>query len=66
MMLWSMVPLDNMNAPWLLLVVPLVPLVAGVLCAMKAAGKPERGAFDTVREQINADLAMLREAGAAS
>ena len=66
LMLWALVPLDNMNAPWLLLVVPLVPLLAGVLCAMKAASKPERGAFDTVKEQINADLAMLREVGAAS
>jgi hypothetical protein len=66
LMLWALVPLENMNAPWLLLVVPLVPLVAGVLCGMKAANKPEQSAFATVKEQINADLAMLREAGAAS
>ena len=65
-MLWALVPLDNMNAPWLLLVVPLVPLVAGVICAMKAANTPEQGAFATVKDQINADLAMLREVGATS
>ena len=65
-MLWALVPLDNMNAPWLLLVVPLVPLIAGVVCAMKAAEKPEQGAFATVREQIDAVLAMLREVGATS
>jgi uncharacterized membrane protein YqjE len=65
-MLWALVPLDNMNAPWLLLVVPVVPLVAGVVCAMKAANKPEQGAFATVKEQIDADLAMLRQVGATS
>lgn len=60
LMLWAVVPADGMNAPWLLVVVPLVPLVAGVICIIRARAEPEQAAFDTVKQQLRADLAMLR------
>jgi hypothetical protein len=66
LMLWAVVPSDSMNSPWLLVVVPLVPLAAGGFCVMRARAAPARAAFDTVKEQLNADLAMLREVGAAT
>lgn len=65
LMLWAVVPSDSMNSPWLLVVVPLVPLVAGALCLWKARAQAEQNAFDSVKQQLSADLAMLREVSAA-
>ena len=65
-MLWAVVPTDSMNVPWLLLVVPVVPLVAGVVCLMRAKAHPDADAFQTVKEQLSADMAMLREVSAAT
>ena len=64
-MLWAVVPPDNMNSPWLLVVVPLVPLIAGGYCVMKARGHPDQKPFETVKQQLSADMAMLREVSAA-
>jgi len=65
-MLWAVVPSDSMNVPWLLLVVPIVPLVAAVVCIMLAKAHPDESAFQTVKEQLSADMAMLREVSAAT
>jgi len=65
-MLWGVVPADSMNVPWLLLVVPVVPLVAAIACAMLARSHPDQTAFQTVKEQLSADMAMLREVSAAT
>lgn len=66
LMLWAVVPTDDMNAPWLLLIVPLIPLVAGGACITKARAHPEQNAFDVVKEQLSADLAMLRDVSTAA
>ena len=66
LMLWAVVPPDNMNSPWLLIVVPLVPLIAGGLCVMKARGHADQTPFETVKQQLSADLAMLKEVSAAT
>lgn len=66
LMLWAVVPSDNMNMPWLLVVVPLVPLVGGGFCFFRASAEPQQSAFDTVKQQFSADLAMLREVSAAA
>ena len=63
-MLWALVPTINMQAPWLLLVVPLVPLLVGALCVFRARAEPQHPAFDTLKNQVSADLAMLREVSA--
>jgi FtsH-binding integral membrane protein len=65
-MLWAVVPTENMNVPWLLIVVPLVPLAGGAFCIVRARAEPEQAAFETVKEQLSADMAMLREVSAAS
>ncbi|MBX3620149.1 MAG: phage holin family protein [Rhizobacter sp.] len=64
LMLWAVVPPDNMNAPWALVVAPLVPLVAAAACLAAARARPQAGAFDSVRRQLREDVAMLREASA--
>ena len=66
LMLWAVVPPDNMNYPWLLIVVPVVPLLAGVFCIMKARTSPDQTPFETVKQQLSADMAMLREVSAAT
>ncbi|HUP08025.1 MAG TPA: phage holin family protein [Caldimonas sp.] len=66
LMLWAVVPTDTMNVPWLLLVVPVVPLVAAVVCIMRAKAHSDERAFQTVKEQLSADMAMLREVSAAT
>lgn len=65
LMLWAVVPTDSMNLAWLLIVVPIVPLVAGGLCIWRAMTGPTHGPFETVKQQVNADLAMLREVSTA-
>lgn len=66
LMLWAVVPADTMNTPWLLVVVPVVPIAAGVFCVLRGGASSAPSAFDTVKEQLNADFAMLREVSAAS
>lgn len=61
LMLWAVVPADQMNSPWLLIAVPVLPLLAGGFCLYKVQAEPGETAFGTVKEQINADLAMLRQ-----
>lgn len=66
LMLWATTPSDNMNLPWLLVVVPLVPFAAGAFCIFKAREDSTANAFETVKQQLNADMAMLREVSAAT
>ena len=63
LMLWAVVPPDNMNWPWLLIV---VPLIAGVFCIMKARANADRQPFETVKKQLSEDMAMLRDVSAAT
>ena len=65
-MFWAVVPTDNMNLPWLLVVVPLVPLAGGIFCVLRAKADAGQNAFQTVKEQLSADLQMLREVSAAT
>ncbi|MEO6410215.1 MAG: phage holin family protein [Burkholderiaceae bacterium] len=52
----------SMRAPWALFVGPLVPLIAGVGCLMAGKGKSPASPLDKVREQVSADISMLRDA----
>jgi hypothetical protein len=51
-----------LHAPWLLLAVPLVPLLAGAACAVAAHRMGESEALANLRQQVGADLGMLRQA----
>jgi hypothetical protein len=61
LMLRATVPASDYAAGWALLVVPLTPFVLGAICVVVARAKPIENAFATVKKQINADMAMLRE-----
>ncbi|MGY4828372.1 hypothetical protein ACVNIS_07340 [Sphaerotilaceae bacterium SBD11-9] len=60
LMLWAVIPPADIHAPWALLVAPLVPLaVAGACWWTGNARSP--AAFEGMRQQMRADVAMLRE-----
>jgi len=65
LMLWAAVP--ELRAPWVLVAVPAVPLLAGIGCLV-GAKKPdeETHGMKAIREQFAADAAMLRSVSAQS
>lgn len=64
LMLWAVIPAANIQAPWALLAAPAVPLAVAVACGVASAQKP-KSAFAELKQQLEADLAMIREASAA-
>ena len=61
LLVWAGTPDADVRAGWLFIVVPLVPVLAAAGCAMYAKSHTIENAFDTVKKQLNADMAMLRE-----
>jgi hypothetical protein len=59
-MLWAVVPVDSMNAPWALVVAPGIPLVLAVWAHFAAKAPVAEHGFKAIREQLAADAAMLR------
>lgn len=62
LMLQAALPAGAMGAPWVLLVVPLVPLAAGAVCLVVARMGALRNPFDKIWWQVKADIALFREA----
>jgi hypothetical protein len=58
------VPSIDYPAPWAMFVVPLAPFVIAAACIAFARSKPTDKPFDTIKKQLNADMAMLREVSA--
>lgn len=63
LMLWAMLPAVQGQIAWVLLAVPMPPLVFALACLAVARRTADSDAFALVREQVLADLAMLRQAG---
>lgn len=64
LMLWAVTPDAAMRAPWLLVVVPAVPAVVAIGCFSALSSQAKGHGFATLREQLAADAAMLREVSA--
>lgn len=62
-MLWAVIPAAQMQAPWMLIVVPAPPALLALFCLPAARSSRKHAAFDSVRRQMLADRDMLREAG---
>jgi hypothetical protein len=60
-MLWATVPAAGMHAPWVLILVPVLPAAVAVWCAIAAMVQSTETHFANLREQARADMAMLRE-----
>jgi uncharacterized membrane protein YqjE len=65
LMLWAVIPADQIQAPWALIATPLVPLLVAVACLLLDQSQARTRAFEHVRQQVKADVAMLREVSAA-
>lgn len=64
LMLWAVVPAVNIHAPWALIAGPAVPALLALWCAFEG----RRGAgdgFKDLKQQLAADLVMLRDVSAA-
>jgi len=61
LMLWAALPSSGFQAPWVLVAVPVVTFVLAGACILIARRKPLESAFDNVKKQLSADMAMLRE-----
>lgn len=64
LMLWAVIPAAPVQALWVLIAVPLVPMAMAVWCVLAAQPQGDDGPFDNVRRQVKADMAMLREVSA--
>ena len=60
-LLWAVVPAAQMHAPWALWVVPAVPVLLAGVCVLAARSDGNGSSFSALREQMKADMAMLRE-----
>jgi len=60
-MLWAAVPAGDLHAPWVLVAVPVITLALAAGCVLYARKSPVENAFDNVKKQLSADMAMLRE-----
>lgn len=64
LMLWAVIPVANIQSPWALVVAPALPALVGLACAW-VARRPTDDAFKDLKQQLAADLTLLREAGVA-
>lgn len=62
LLLFAVVPTAEMPHPWLLLLAPALPLFATVACWWLLRQQPPLTAMDALRDQLAADVALLREA----
>lgn len=64
LMLWAVIPPQNMNAPWALVIAPLVPLGLAVACWVASQNSTGPKAFEQVRRQLREDAALFKGATA--
>lgn len=64
LMLWAVIPPQDMNAPWALIAAPLVPLLAALAAWLAARGNGPTQPFEQIRRQLREDVVMLREVSA--
>jgi hypothetical protein len=61
LLLCAVIPAAQIQAPWALIVVPLVPLAASVVCLVSMRALGHLSPFANLRNQARADMEMLRE-----
>ena len=64
LMLWAVMPAPNINAAWALIASPAVPALLALWCAFEGQRETAAG-FKNLKQQIAADLVMLRDVSAA-
>jgi uncharacterized membrane protein YqjE len=66
LMLWAVIPAARIEAPWALVAAPLLPALVALWCVLTSRASGERQAFGNLKEQVQADLLMLRRVGVVS
>ncbi|ABD69603.1 hypothetical protein Rfer_1877 [Rhodoferax ferrireducens T118] len=61
LMIWAVIPVATMQAPWALVVVPLLPMAVAAGCLLAIRSRVDASGFDNIQQHMKADLAMLRE-----
>ncbi len=61
LMLWAVTPAASMHAPWALIAAPVVPVALALWCLLAVRSQANASGFENIRQQMKADLAMLRE-----
>ncbi|MEP7099340.1 MAG: hypothetical protein ABI781_02450 [Burkholderiales bacterium] len=64
LMLWAVFPPASIQAPWALIAAPGVPALVAVVCLLVGRSPPP-DTFAELKQQVAADLVMLREVSAA-
>lgn len=64
-MLWALIPAPPAHASWALIAAPAVPTLLALLCIF-AGRRSAPDAFTQVKQQLGADLSMLREVSTAA
>lgn len=64
LMLWAVIPQENIHAPWALVLAPLVPLGLALGCWMSSRSVGGLQAFEQVRRQLREDAAVLKQVSA--
>ncbi len=64
LLFWAAVSTSDYPQPWAMFVVPAAPFVIAAVCLLLARSRPIATAFDSIRKQLQADMAMLREVSA--
>ena len=64
LMLWAVLPATAIQAPWALFAAPALPALVALACGL-AARQERPSAFADLKQQVAADLVMLREVSAA-
>ena len=65
LMLWAVTEALSERALWVLWATPMLPLVIAVVCLLMARKPADTESFANLGRQLNADMALLRAAGAA-
>ena len=64
LLLTAALPSSDYPARWAMFVIPATPFVVALACVLVARSKPVASAFERIKIQLNADMAMLREVSA--
>lgn len=64
LMFWAVLPTPDIRSSWTLILVPSIPMAIALVCLLACRREMPR-AFPDTKQQLAADLMMLREVGAA-
>ena len=65
LMLWAVTPAAQLQASWVLLAVPALPIIAAIACLIAARSRSdEADALGNVLKQVKADMQLIREVSA--